>query len=335
MSDTKKKPKKKPAKLLRTRSPTSVGYKKAEETRQRILDAALQAFGEASFKAVTTRRICAAADVSLPTLTYYFGDKEGLYRACAEAVVERYRGHTSGAAANATRILSEPRSPEEARTHLKAVIGALAGLLVESSEAEDWVQFVGWELRDPGPAFEILYEHLWRPGTELTSRLIGRICGRVAPNDDDRIRALLLISSLPRLSIWAQHLHARTEVVEYRPRRSYANSFKPGRTDRRDRPKAVQDRRKAGSKPLAHDGWPTTNRRLSRRHEKGCCADQAKQGPYGVQPSPLCDQRPRFGPRVLVRRCVEPFVGRQDGDQGEGPIEKHELGWAAGGAHNL
>jgi TetR/AcrR family transcriptional regulator, regulator of cefoperazone and chloramphenicol sensitivity len=192
----KKKAKKKPAKPLRTRSPASVGYKKADETRQRILKAALRAFGEASFKAVTTRRICSAAEVSLPTLTYYFGDKEGLYRACAEAVVERYRGHTSGAAANAAQILSEPCSPEEARTHLKAVVGALAGLLVESSEAEDWVQFVGWELRDPGPAFEILYEHLWRPGSELTSRLVGRMRGRVEPNDDDRICALLLISSL-------------------------------------------------------------------------------------------------------------------------------------------
>ncbi len=196
MSDAKKTPKKKPAKASRTRAPVRVGYKKAEETRQRILDAALREFGEASFKAVTTRRICAAADVSLPTLTYYFGDKEGLYRACAEAVVERYRGRTAGPAASAARILNERCAPEEARTHLKAVIGALADLLVESSEAEDWVQFVGRELRDPGPAFEILYEHLWRPGAELTSRLIGRLRGRAEPADDDRIRALLLISSL-------------------------------------------------------------------------------------------------------------------------------------------
>jgi len=67
---------------------------------------------------------------------------------------------------------------------------------VESSEAEDWIQFVGRELRDPGPAFEILYEHLWHSGAELTSRLVGRIRGRVEPADDDRIRALLLISSL-------------------------------------------------------------------------------------------------------------------------------------------
>jgi hypothetical protein len=46
-------------------------YRKWEETRHRILDAAPEAFSEASFKAVTTRRISAAAVVSLPTLQYY------------------------------------------------------------------------------------------------------------------------------------------------------------------------------------------------------------------------------------------------------------------------
>src|ERR1700733_2440611 len=94
-------------KNAKVRAAASAGYKKGEETRRRILDAALKAFGEASFRAVTTRRISAAAGVSLPTLTYYFGDKEGLYRACAEAVVDRYRARTSGAAADAARVLGE------------------------------------------------------------------------------------------------------------------------------------------------------------------------------------------------------------------------------------
>jgi TetR/AcrR family transcriptional regulator, regulator of cefoperazone and chloramphenicol sensitivity len=187
--------KKKTKKPIRTRGAESASYTKGERTRQRILDAALQAFGEASFKEVTTRRICTAAEVSLPTLTYYFGDKEGLYRACAEAVVDRYRDRTSDAAATAAQSLGEPCSPRQARAHLKTVIRALAGLLVGSSDAERWVQFVGRELRDPGPAFEILYERLWHPGAELTARLIARIRGRAEPADDDRVRALLLLSS--------------------------------------------------------------------------------------------------------------------------------------------
>jgi len=197
-------------KTTKLRPAASAGYRKGDETRQRILDAALRAFGEASFKAVTTRRLAQAAGVSLPTLQYYFGDKEGLYRACAETIVERYRRHT-GAAAQAARalseqalseqvltgqVLSEDSAAETTRAQLKALIRALAGFLVGSTEAERWAHFVARELRDPGPAFEILYENLWRPGVELVARLIARILGRPQSDPAARIQALLLISSL-------------------------------------------------------------------------------------------------------------------------------------------
>jgi TetR/AcrR family transcriptional regulator, regulator of cefoperazone and chloramphenicol sensitivity len=182
-------------KTAKVRAPASAGYRKGDETRQRILDAALNAFGEASFKAVTTRRLARAAGVSLPTLQYYFGDKEGLYRACAETIVERYR-QTTGAAAQAARAVSKDGAAETARVQLKALIAALAGFLVGSTETERWAHFVARELRDPGPAFEILYESLWRPGIEIVARLIARIRHRPQSDPAARIQALLLISSL-------------------------------------------------------------------------------------------------------------------------------------------
>src|SRR5580658_817910 len=150
-------------------------HQKGQETRERILDAALKAFGEAPFLAVTTRQIAKAASISLPTLQYYFGDKEGLYRACAEAIVDRYRRHTKAAGAKAAQALYERGSAETARVQLKALFAALGGFLVGSREASRWAQFVARELRDPGPAFEILYAGLWRPGIEITARLIARI----------------------------------------------------------------------------------------------------------------------------------------------------------------
>jgi AcrR family transcriptional regulator len=182
-----------PLKSFKARSAADGGYRKGEETRQRILDVALKAFGDVSYKAATTRLIAEAAGVSLPTLQYHFGDKEGLYRACGEAIVDRFRRHTRVAAAAAEAM--KDGAAETARLHLKAVIRALAGFLVGSQEAEGWAQFVARELRDPGPAFEILYENLWRPGVLTAARLIARILG--VPEDDPaaRVQALLLISS--------------------------------------------------------------------------------------------------------------------------------------------
>jgi TetR/AcrR family transcriptional regulator, regulator of cefoperazone and chloramphenicol sensitivity len=178
------------------RDPSHAGHQKGEETRERILDGALKAFGAAPFLAVTTRQISKAANVSLPTLQYYFGDKEGLYRACAEAIVERYRRHTKVAGAKAAEALKDGCSAAAARRQLKALIAALGEFLIGSREAGRWAQFVARELRDPGPAFEILYSGLWRPGVEITARLIARILGLPENDQRARIRALLLISSL-------------------------------------------------------------------------------------------------------------------------------------------
>ena len=178
------------------RNPPRAVHQKGQETRERILDAALKAFGEASFLAVTTRQISKAASVSLPTLQYYFGDKEGLYRACAEAIVDRYRRHTKAAGAKAAEALNERGSAESARVQLKALFAALGTFLVGSREASRWAHFVARELRDPGPAFDLLYAGLWRPGVQITARLIARILALPENDPAARIRALLLISSL-------------------------------------------------------------------------------------------------------------------------------------------
>jgi AcrR family transcriptional regulator len=182
-------------KIAKVRAAANGGYQKGEETKERILNAALEEFGEASFLAVTTRCIAEAACVSLPTLQYYFGSKEGLYLACAEAIVAQYRRNTT-AATEAAEALRKGCTAEDARAHLKAVFVALAEFSVGSRKAARWTHFVARELRDPGPAFEILYTNLWRPGVEITARLIACILGKAENDAPARIQALLLSSSL-------------------------------------------------------------------------------------------------------------------------------------------
>jgi TetR/AcrR family transcriptional regulator, regulator of cefoperazone and chloramphenicol sensitivity len=52
-----------------------------EVARAKLLDAALRLFGERGFAATSTRDIAEAAGVNLAAIRYYFGDKQGLYRA--------------------------------------------------------------------------------------------------------------------------------------------------------------------------------------------------------------------------------------------------------------
>lgn len=61
-----------PAKILRS---------DGVEARNRLLDAALALFAEKGFAKTSTREIAQAAQVNIASISYYFGDKAGLYRA--------------------------------------------------------------------------------------------------------------------------------------------------------------------------------------------------------------------------------------------------------------
>ena len=54
------------------------------EARNRLLDAALKLFADKGFSQTSTREIAQAAQANLASISYYFGDKEGLYRAVFE-----------------------------------------------------------------------------------------------------------------------------------------------------------------------------------------------------------------------------------------------------------
>lgn len=52
-----------------------------EESRKRLLITALRLFAEQGFERTSTREIAAAAGANIGAISYYFGDKAGLYRA--------------------------------------------------------------------------------------------------------------------------------------------------------------------------------------------------------------------------------------------------------------
>jgi len=61
----------------------------ADDVRQRILDAATHLFAHRGYGSTSVREVVQAAGVTKPTLYYWFGNKEGLYRDCLEAKFAR------------------------------------------------------------------------------------------------------------------------------------------------------------------------------------------------------------------------------------------------------
>jgi AcrR family transcriptional regulator len=179
----------------------NVAVSRGEAARRRILSAAMEAFAEHGFKAATTRQIAEAAGVNLPALKYYFGGKQGLYLACADEIARRYEARMNASAGAAAEALAGPLSASDARRHLKAVLGALAEQLMGDGDAGVWTAFALREMADQGPAFDMLYAQLWAPGIELTTALVARAMGELAPSEAARLRALTLISGLTAFSV--------------------------------------------------------------------------------------------------------------------------------------
>ena len=63
----------------------------ASDTRERILEAALEAFSQRGFDGSKTREIAVRADVTLGLLQYYFGSKTELWKASVDLAFERLR----------------------------------------------------------------------------------------------------------------------------------------------------------------------------------------------------------------------------------------------------
>ena len=171
-------------------------YRRGTETRERIIMAALPAFGLKGFQAVSTREIALAANVNLPAIQYYFGNKQGLYQACAGHIVARYRDATLGVSIAAQAAWTRGAAPAQCRQHLRNVLLTLARFLMDSDESLGWSLFIQRELADPGAAFDILFEQLWQPGVELVGRLIAAARDLTVCTATERLEAVHMISGL-------------------------------------------------------------------------------------------------------------------------------------------
>ncbi len=87
-------------------TPTRTQSDRADQTRARILDAAIREFSENGLSGARTEQIAEAAGVNKALLYYYFQGKEALYIAALEATAQRM-------VANSMRVLAQECSAGE------------------------------------------------------------------------------------------------------------------------------------------------------------------------------------------------------------------------------
>lgn len=177
-------------------SDPAIRHTKGNMARQRLLQVALELFGAQGFQATTTRQIAEAAEQTLPAIRYYFGNKEGLYMACAQSIVASYHDSMGAVGSQALHALQAGADRASLKTSLHALLTSLVYLLVGNEDARRWSAFITRETQNPGAAHELLYEQIWAPGVHLVARLLAAIQGRTEIGTSDRLQAVLLINAI-------------------------------------------------------------------------------------------------------------------------------------------
>jgi AcrR family transcriptional regulator len=193
--------------LAKHRHSVDGGYPRGEETRARIIEAAMALFGERGYEGASTRDIAARAGVNAPALQYYFDSKEGVYLACAEQIVSHVWDHLSDVIGRAEHTALAADSDDGALIDAFCEIQAKVADMVFTAHIADsnWRLFMAREQAGLGPAagFQIVFQQVNRRMYGVTGALVGRLLGK--PSNDEEV--LIRIMALNGQQMYFQHLH--------------------------------------------------------------------------------------------------------------------------------
>ena len=165
----------------------------SDAARNRVLDAALDLFGERGLTGTTVRDIAARAKVNVAAISYYFGGKDELYRAVAGTVIGSVEARVRHRVAHLPD--TPPTGPAEALAALEMLVETMVDVIVGPEEMRRVARFIIREQMQPTAAFEILYGVLTRLHAAGTA-LFGAAAGLDPEAAETKLRVFLMIGQV-------------------------------------------------------------------------------------------------------------------------------------------
>lgn len=150
---------------------------RGDQTKQRLLQAALEVFGEFGLHAATTRDIAKRAGQNIAAITYHFHSKEGLYRAVASTIAEEV-AHTylPLRAEIADYLQHSTCTPEQHMVYLQKLVLSFTRLMT-SPETLHFSRFMSREQLSPTEAYPLMHERIIAPMHQLMTQLVAGYTG--------------------------------------------------------------------------------------------------------------------------------------------------------------
>jgi AcrR family transcriptional regulator len=169
------------AKPTHTSPPADDGRKPrsdGEQSRERLLQAAMRLFGEQGFSRTSTREIAQAAGANVAAISYYFGDKAGLYQACFSAICTPVE--------NNIVMFDQPHFT--LRESLRGFYQQMTAPLMAGADAEVLLKLFYREMLEPTGFWQSEIENNIKPEHMALAGVLCRHLGVAAP--DERVHML-------------------------------------------------------------------------------------------------------------------------------------------------
>lgn len=190
------------------------------DTKDRLLEAALQLFSTHGFEGVSTRQLAAEAGANIAAIAYHFGGKKELYHALLERIVDE----TEPRFAPVIQALRDGlEGANKAPDALSGIAADFVHSLVHGFLGDERMRLrAGVVLREhanPSEAFSILYEGRIEPMQKAISGLVAAATGLSEDTPETMLRAQALFGQILIFVIGREVVFRRLGWDSYTPER--------------------------------------------------------------------------------------------------------------------
>ncbi len=177
--------------LLRT---ATTAHHRGEDTRRRLIETAIQVFAEHGYEGTTTRMLVERAATNLPAIQYYFGNKEGLFRAVVAHIAEHIEGRMSPVAGRVRRAVDDPATPRaDLFALLLDMLDALLELVTDPSHSASGRVFIARAEIEQAAAHQSLHQTMAAQVGQPCMALVGRLIGKPADAEETILRTVAIL----------------------------------------------------------------------------------------------------------------------------------------------
>lgn len=177
--------------------PVNLHYRPAshgrgEDTARRILDAAIEVFAEEGYEGASTRSLAGRAGVNAPAIQYYFGSKEGLYRAAIGHIAGLVEARLDPVAQRIVSALAGTPSPQELAALLLDLLDGFVDLVTCHGIPEAAALLIARAEIENAEALDALQQAVLRMAFEPAIAIVARLLGLAESDDEAKIRTFMI-----------------------------------------------------------------------------------------------------------------------------------------------